>query len=248
MRLLKIILTSCFCDFKIENGREVASELIRRNGLFDAFKSVWVKDARVLIISSDPEDTRGNDELCARMRDTFSLSGLSVSKIDICDSRNPESAERLCEVDVLVLAGGHVPTQNRFMKEIGLRERLTDYRGSIVALSAGSMNCADTVYAIPELDGEAIDSSYKRWIDGLGLTDVNIFPHYQYLRGVCVDGLRMAEDIAFADSMGKEIIALNDGSYIFISDGKTKIFGESYMIKDGKQRLLCRDGESYQLK
>ena len=104
------------------------------------------------------------------------------------------------------------------------------------------------MYAIPELDGEATDTAYERWISWLGLTDINIFPDYQYLRGAYVDGLRMAEDIAFRDSTGKEIIALNDGSYIFISDGKAAVYGEAYMIKDGKQQPLCQDGESCVLK
>ena len=137
---LKIILTSCFCDFKLVEGHEAASALISRNGLLDAFKSVWVNAARVLIICSDPDDYSGNDELCERMRASFLLSGLDVKNIEICDNRRLDLAERLNSFDVLVFAGGHVPTQNRFMKKIALKERLRSYNGSIVALSAGSMN------------------------------------------------------------------------------------------------------------
>ena len=245
---MKILLTSCFCDFNIVNGREAASVLIRRNGLLDAFRSIWTSDAAVLIICSDPDDPEANDELCIRMRDSFLMSGLDVRKIEICDSRNTDVANRLCEFDVLIFAGGHLPTQNRFMKKIGLRERLSDYGGSIAALSAGSMNGAELVYAIPEEKGEAVDTTFERWISGLGLTDINIFPHYQYLKDVYLDGLCMSEDIAFRDSMGKQIIALNDGSYIFVSDGEAVIYGESYLIKDGELIPLCRDGESYRLR
>ena len=49
------------------------------------------------------------------------------------------------------------------------------------------MNCADTVYAGPELEGEAIDPLYERWITGLGLTDINIFPHFQSLKDDYLD-------------------------------------------------------------
>ena len=156
---------------------------------------------------------------------------------------NPNAVDNLDSVDVLVLAGGHVPTQNKFMKQLCLRERLRDYQGIVVAWSAGSMNCADIVYAGPELDGEAIDPSYERWITGLGLTDINIFPHFQSLKDDYLDGLRLIEDITFADSIGHKIIALNDGSYILIADGKSTIYGEAYMIKDGRQRQICKDGE-----
>ena len=122
-----------------------------------------------------------------------------------------------------------------------------DFHGIVVAWSAGSMNCADTVYAGPELEGEAIDPLYERWIAGLGLTDINIFPHFQSLKDDYLDGLRLIEDITYDDSVGHEIVALNDGSYIMLEDGKTTLYGEAYMIKDRQQRQICKDGESISL-
>ena len=59
-----------------------------------------------------------------------------------------------------------------------------------------------------------------------------------------LDGLRLLEDITYADSMGHELIALNDGSYIVIEDGVETLYGEAYSIKDGKLRQICRDGEA----
>ena len=119
-----------------------------------------------------------------------------------------------------------------------------DFHGIVVAWSAGSMNCADTVYAGPELEGEAIDPLYERWITGLGLTDINIFPHFQSLKDDYLDGLRLIEDITYADSVGHEILAMNDGSYILLEDGKTTLYGEAYMIKDCQKWQMCKDGES----
>lgn len=175
------------------------------------------------------------------------MSGLSISHIDKCDDRNPCAIDALESIDVLILAGGHVPMQNKFMAQLRLRERLKDFHGIVVAWSAGSMNCADTVYAGPELEGEAIDPLYERWIRGLGLTDINIFPHFQSLKDDYLDGLRLIEDITYADSVGHEIIALNDGSYIMLEDGKTTLYGEAYMIKDRQQWKICSDGESIPL-
>ena len=59
-----------------------------------------------------------------------------------------------------------------------------------------------------------------------------------------MDGLRLIEDITFADSIGHEIIALNDGSYIILDDEKATLYGEAYMIKDGHQTQICKNGES----
>lgn len=229
------------------NGTKVPSILIQHNGLLDNLKSIWPPNANVLIICGNPSDYERNDSLSNDLKESFSLSGLSVSCINICDNRNPENVEHLETVDVIILTGGHVPTQNMFLKQLRLREHLSTYNGIIVAWSAGSMNCADIVYAGPEFEGEAIDPLYERWITGLGITNINIFPHFQRLKDDYLDGMRLIEDITFADSVGHEIIALNDGSYIMIDDGQATLYGEAYMIKDGQQTQICRDEESVSL-
>lgn len=113
--------------------------------------------------------------------------------------------------------------------------------------SAGSMNCADVVYAGPELEGEAVNPLYERWITGLGITDINILPHMQSLKDAYLDGMRVIEDITYADSVGHEIVALNNGSYIMVDGGKTTLYGEAYAIKDGQQTQICKDGQSIPL-
>lgn len=173
------------------NGIRVPSVLIQRNGLLDNLNSIWITNANVLIICADPSDYEKNDSVCACLKESLPMSGLSISHIDKCDDRNPNAVNALESIDVLILAGGHVPTQNKFMDQLRLKERLMDFHGIVVAWSAGSMNCADTVYAGPELEGEAIDPLYERWITGLGLTDINIFPHFQSLKDDYLDGLRL---------------------------------------------------------
>ncbi len=244
---MKAMLTSSLGGSSKVNGTRVPSVLIQHNGLLDSLKSIWIQEAKVLIICADPTDYVKNDSVCACLKESFPMSGLSVSCVDICDDRTSGAIDNMRNVDVLILAGGHVPTQNKFMKQLRLKERLLDYNGIVVAWSAGSMNCADMVYAGPEFEGEAVDPLYERWITGLGITDINIFPHFQNLKDDYLDGLRLIEDITFADSIGHEIIALNDGSYIMIEDGQTTLYGEAYMIKDGQQKQICKDGESISL-
>lgn len=241
---MKAMLTSSLGgSFKV-NGTRVPSVLIQENGLLDNLKSMWIQNAKVLIVCADPTDYEKNDSVCDCLKEAFPMSGLSISCIDKCDDRNLNVIENLKDMDVLILSGGHVPTQNRFMKQLRLKERLMDYNGIIVAWSAGSMNCADMVYAGPEFEGEAVDPNYERWITGLGITDINMFPHLQAIKDEYLDGLRIIEDITFDDSIGHEIIALNDGSYIMIDDGQTTLYGEAYMIKDKQMMQICKDGES----
>ena len=244
---MKVILASTLGASVKVNGEWVPAALMEDNGMVDRIKSYWKDDAKVLLFSAYPDDYEINDSVFYCFKEAFLMSGLPYSSFELCDDRNEEIINRLGEMDAIILAGGHVPTENAFMQKLGLKEKLEGFRGLVMALSAGSMNSAELVYATPELDGEAVDPEYQRWIPGLGLTRTNIFPHFQWLRGQMLDGLRMVEDIIYPDSMGHEIIALNDGSYILIDNGVETVYGEAYSIKDGCMKQICRSGESVAL-
>ena len=241
--MITILTSHLGGSYKVD-GRRMPAPIADENGLLGKLKDIWPSDARVLMICADPVDYEKNDAVLNCYKDTFPMSGLPVSEVAMCDARTEALAENINKTDVIILTGGHVPTQNAFFGKIGLREKLKGFGGILIAWSAGSMNCADTVYAGPELPGEALDPGFKRWIPGLGLTRVNIFPHFEMLKDEILDGLRVIEDITYADSMGHEILALNDGSYIVIEDGRTELFGEAYRILDGEIELICRDGEN----
>ena len=156
---------------------------------------------RVLMISAAPDDKGFTDSVLDGMTLCVRNSGIDPSKIVMLDRRNCKKAAALVkQADWIVMCGGHVPTQNKFIHEIGLKELLKDFDGLLMGCSAGSMNCADFVYSHPELYGEAADPSYGRWLRGLGLTDLQIIPHYHQVRNYMIDGRRLFEDIIFPDS------------------------------------------------
>ncbi len=241
---MKIIMTSSLGgSFKV-NGVRVPSVFLKDNGLLDKIRESWVENSKVMIICASPDDYEKNDSVCGCMEKAFPMSGLSISYIDKCDDRNEKIIEKLSEMDVVLFAGGHVPTQNIFMEKLKLKERLKSFNGLLIAWSAGSMNCACRVYVAPELSGEASDPDFIRWMPGLGLTETNIFPHYQALKEDVLDGLRVMEDITYADSYVHEILALNDGSYITAENGTETLYGEAYRIKDGVAEQICKNGEA----
>jgi dipeptidase E len=58
-----------------------------------------------------------------------------------------------------------------------------------------------------------------------------------------LDGLRLFEDITYADSMGHTFYVLPDFSYI-VSDAEGDVlFGAGYRLHNGILELLTRDGE-----
>ena len=241
---MKAVLTSSLGGALRVGERRMPAVLIETNGLLDKVRSLWPEEANVLMMSASPSDHEKNDAILECFRQSLPMSGLTISRLEMCDDRNEEIAAQIDSKNVIILTGGHVPTQNAFFRKIGLKESLKEYKGLVLAWSAGSMNCADTVYAAPELPGEAIDPSYERWIEGLGLTKINILPHFQTLREEILDGLRLIEDITFPDSTDHEIIAMNDGSYIVIDEAGETLYGEAYSIKDGILKPVCHDGSS----
>lgn len=244
---MKVVLTSSIGGSIKENGKRTPIPLPENNGFLKTLQQEWVNDSKVLLIAASPDDYERNDMVCECLKQSFPMSGLRISSMEICDNRNIGLVEKMNEMNVILLAGGHVPTQNNFFAKLGLKERLAAFDGMIIAWSAGSMNCAEVVYAGPEFEGEAIDPNYQRWLPGLGLTQVNIFPHYQSLKNEWLDGLRLIEDITCADSMGHEFIAMNDGTYIIIEDGKHRLNGEAYRIKDGIIEMICQNEMSIEL-
>lgn len=218
------------------------------NGFVDRIREVLPEWPRVLFVSSDPEN---HDMTCGFGNDmvrAFGEFGIPFGGFHVLDGSNAEDAPFLVATsDLIILMGGHVPTQNQFLNEIGLRELLEDYEGVVMGISAGSMNCADEVYAQPEEPGEGIDPEYEKFIPGLGLTDLNILPHYQQVKDNILDDLRLYEDITFADSMERVFYALVDGSYVYQDEDGATIFGESYCIHDGIMEWLTKQGECWEL-
>ena len=214
------------------------------NQFIDQLRQALPPLPRALFVASDPEQ---HDLTCSFGMDTtiaFSQAGITFSAYQVLDGTNAEEAEHLVyESDFIILAGGHVPTQNAFFREIGLRELLQDFDGTVMGISAGSMNLADTVYVQPEEEGEGIDPDFERFAPGLGLTDVNILPHYQKVKDNILDGLRLFEDITYTDSQGNSFFALPDGSYFYQTDDDLLLFGEAYLVRDGVVSQLTRSGD-----
>lgn len=213
------------------------------NGFVDLLKENWHINMKGLIISASPDEYEGNDEMREFFELAFHHSGCPIS-FDVLDHRY--HLEDINQYDFIMLGGGHVPTQQKYFKELGLRETISEFEGIVMGVSAGTMNCADRVYAQPEMPNESYPD-FIRFIEGLGLTDINVLPHYQMVKDWMLDGQRLYEDITYADSYGEYFIALCDGSYIVQDEEETRVYGEAYLVHDGVMTLLCKENESLQI-
>lgn len=244
---VKLYLTSSAVGTYRVDGVDYAG-LNPQNGLVDELRRDWRGHARCLLVAADPDAHDMNRAMAGDMLRRFRESGLHADHFDVCDRSGwRRTMDKIPQYDVIVLGGGHVPTQNAFMHEIGFMERIREFDGIVMGISAGSMNCARTVYAQPELQGESLDPGYSRFIEGLGLTECQVLPHYQSVKDDVLDGQRLFEDITFGDSYGHAFIAIPDGSFILQRDGLPVLHGEGYLVSEGRIEPICADGETLPL-
>lgn len=226
-------------------GFFTSSGLSSENGLIDEMKKALKSPCFALYICSDPEEYGKTDLYGGINRGLFEDAGFAFSDFRILDARNEHEAEALvARAELIILSGGHVPTQNSFFEKIRLRELLDNYDGVIMGISAGTMNSARTVYAQPEREGEAVSKEYRRFLPGLGLTEAMVLPHYQLIKDDVLDGLRLFEDIAYPDSVGRCFYVLPDGSYILSRDGREELRGEAWRLRDGVLEKFCEKNGS----
>ena len=204
----------------------------------------WIEDllehlsfpCHALLVASSPDDIDKTRHYAQEIVDVMEKHGLSLSGFDILDRNSACCTKELVDkADLIIAMGGHVPTQNFFFQEIDLKKHLRSFHGVWISSSAGSMNSATLVYAQPELEGEVIDSTYQRFVPGLGLTEKMILPHYSSWKNEVVDGFRLLEDITYPDSQGHTFYLMEDGSYV-LGDTEEKIeevIGKYDVLRDG---------------
>lgn len=269
-----IFLTSNFVEYQPQ--KYISKPLDESNGFLTNLKKYWKDRAHFLVFACDPFDEEEADHVTEEMYDAFSLAGLSIGEIRCFDNRAIDEYRRIkgCPMedaakeslkealkwaDVFYLSGGHAPTENIFMKRCGLKMLLNDkeiFDGIFIGLSAGTINAADEVYLPPELPGEAANTDFVKFTDGLGFTGINVMPHIEYAKTVTLDGMKLIDEIVAADSIGREIYLIPDGAYFIIRNGITEFFGDGEIVENGvirplssgiihsdnaKNRLICKE-------
>ena len=117
-----LFLTSSPFKFTHENGKFINHCLLKENNLEENLKKFWKQDSSILYITSDPNNLVMNNSIIDSMKGAFTNTSLSFKNIELCDGKNANI--NLKNFDVIILGGGHVPTQNKFFESINLREKI----------------------------------------------------------------------------------------------------------------------------
>ena len=207
------------------------------NGILDTLKSCVRNYGKLLYVASSEEDYEITDMYANLVFKSFDMT-LPFSSYAVLDGRVEDVDGLVKSADLIILGGGHVPTQNTYFEKIGLRDIISKSEAPVLGISAGSMNMAKLVYCPPELTGEALDKDFKLLLQGLGLTNINVFPHYNDMVDFVLDGLRMMEDIVVPHSFMLPVYVLSDGDYIVIEDDNVEYHGSVRLLHCGMMREL----------
>ena len=243
-----LIMSSSFRGFTIdENGNKIPCQIGNENGFLNTLQRYLTKRKCMVIISGNPKKIHTKDPNIIT-REYFALSNLAYDEYIYVNDENKEHIKEYIEkADCINLFGGHLPTGNAFINELNLRELIKDYNGVLIGGSGGAMNMADVVYCKPEAEGEYANKNFNRYLKGLGLTNINIIPHYYLIKDRTLDGGRIIEDIIAPDTYQTPLIVLPDGSYIVQVDDCATIFGEAYLFQNGALTQICENNKSVEL-
>ena len=247
-----IFLTSNLGSYKkiIKDGQSF-KEVVKCNNsnhFIDRLKAISTKYRNLVFIASDPDGSSKTDEYSNIIFNSLNLDDFEIKSLTIIDHRFPGNIEQaILSADLIFLAGGNVPMQNNYFKEINLKEILNNYNGVLIGQSAGSMNCSKIVYTQPEDDEEFDDPSYNRQISGLGLVDFAVMPHMNIANEVDEKGHPSVMQMCLEDSYTIHHYGICDYGFIEISGGTITAYGKTFLIKDGKCIEICADNEHISL-
>lgn len=224
-------------DYSVADAR-VPIAISDENGILTNIRKSLKRTLGLVVVANDPYDAADNDDKLDCIYNSFCLSGINFEQKFMLDARNANMAGNLVSrADMVILTGGKCVCQNKFFADIGLKEILKSYDGTVIGVSAGAMNLCKTVANFPE---EKSDLPEPRWLDGMGFADEIIIPHYDgetdSYQFECED-FDIAKDYILPMSRERVFTGVPNGAYIMIDqNGHKQYFGAVYSIENGKSK------------
>lgn len=248
-----IFLTSSLGGYKKTiKGNEVVREIIKcdnSNGFIDRLKYYSPKLKTFVFVASNPDGAEKSDEYSNIITNALNLDDFEIENTIVIDHRfKGDILKTILTADLVFLAGGNVPTQNQYFREIGLKDILQRYEGIVVGQSAGSMNCSEVVYAQPEEDEEFEDECFQKELTGLGLVNFSIMPHMNNANVIENPNNPTVMQMCLQDSYKLPHYGIVDGGFIEVQRNIATAYGRTLLIKNGECIELSGDKESIILK
>lgn len=237
------ILASDFGNYEKVNGEKIIHPISNENGIVDQLKESLKDKNKVVFISSDISSTPESVSPYAKIFfDSMKMVNIIFNEYLIIEGTNYEKASEYIEgANLVFLCGGDTYNQHKLFLKMSLKQILCNYSGVVIGQSAGALNMAVNVFNSPEEKEESEPIFYE----GLGLTDINIEPHFKLDDASFNDKERYQRDAIIKESYNRVIYGQCDGSHIFINENNmATIYGSTYLISNGKIEKICDNHKS----
>ncbi|MFI3307185.1 MAG: Type 1 glutamine amidotransferase-like domain-containing protein [Mycoplasmatota bacterium] len=231
----KVFITSSVGSSKKVDGKRIPVAMDNSFLFVDVLKKQINNFNSFVMVCGDPKEYDFNDLKFDILRKSLLLSGLEFDNYYLIDYRTDDVESIIKNGSLIYLDGGHPQTQMSYFEEINLREIFKLTNTTIVGNSAGSMNLANVVYCAPE---DITQINDERFYSGLGLTDINIEPHFINDESCFSNEEKTLRTILYDDSKKVDIICVTDGSFILQIGDDISYFGDIYTIKDGVKSFI----------
>lgn len=232
-----LFLTSKICEKQELDWQLSLSKLSNENDFLDTLKKQIKTQNTFVMLASDPTAYEKNDQFLQLDRQALTLSGLHFQEYLVLDNRNKDKVKTvLDQASLVILAWGNTYEQNQFFSAIDLGKHLKSIDCPIVGISAGAMNCGETVINGSE---KSKNPDLPLILKGMGISQYTIVPHFQKKKEN-QNELRLILEA----SQDTKIYALQDGSYLL----NDTIYGRCDLIYQGEITKICDTWESFLLK
>ena len=213
------------------------------NGLVDQLKSALKGKKKVVYVSSDINSTPDSVESYARIFfDSMKMVGITFEEYCILDGTKVNKAKEYIEnADLVFLCGGNTYNQHLFFEKMNLKILFSTYSKIVMDQSAGAINMTQHCFNSPE----ELEESEPIFFEGLGLTNINIEPHFVYDDSSFNENEKYQRNAIVEESYNRPIYGQCNGSHIFIDENNpATIYGETYLIINGNIKKIVKTNKN----
>ena len=238
------LLSDSLESVRDDDGNKIAVNIVEKNEFKENLFQLIRNGKKFLFICNTPEYEEYNENSAKCIFDALIREGLGYTEYVVLDNRTKDRAKELIlGADLIYIQGGDIDPVLNFLDSVNGRECLRDTNAVIVGKSAGAMICSEDIYYYPETNEQV---GHEKWVKGYGYVDITMIPHFTFDKGnmYCFGDFDLLNDYYLPDSIGHKIYAIPNGSYIMVDSGVTSLYGEAYIISDGKVEKICDDDSS----
>lgn len=195
-------------------------------GFYKNQKEYLKKDIKnnleIAFIASDFNNYDKTDFFVSKLIDAFKEIEIVFKKINIIDYRTTkEKAKQIInKTDIIYIMGGDTYNEFEYIKEYNLINPISNFKGTIIGISAGALNMSENVCYLDEYRNFKLVTYI-----GLGLVNINIYPHFDLNDK---DFVKETLEV----SKNTKLYALPNESFIRVKDNKYDFVGDYYIVEN----------------